>query len=371
MNQISKIIIITQSLKKDPCDCVWQTALQIHNRGIEVDVVWLGDRLSLGNILFNSRKLNKNKIQEFKMVKFLPFERFEIIKKINTLISLFLILSRQKKNTDKVFWIFEPFPFLGLQWLFNGKKIYDCIDNFSVISPEIEKAEKQLIEWVDAVFACNNTLFKELQKKTDNVYQVEQGFDLNSFQISDTSLQPKPFKNPLTFIFSGTICTRLDFPLLNSVIENQLADKFIFVGPIVKDFQPSKTFDNDIKKLFSFKNVEYLGVKSRSEIAEMIRSADACLIPYDVKKPFNTFSLPLKTLEYFYFGLPVFATPTPEMNNLKELVFPFETGQQFNGQVELVKKKGWSQAYRKRQRQFAVSQSWEVKVQHMLSIINP
>lgn len=362
------VVIITESLSIDPCDCVMQTALQLSKKNIPVEIYWLSDRsfFSISKLINKKNFSVEKNITQRTIIKWIPFERFYLVKKANTYLNLLLFLAG-KLRAKNIYWIFEPFDFYFIGNFLKGYKIYDCIDNFSVLSPQIKKSEKKLINIVDIVFACNQTLFKEMRKKTQKTVLVPQGFDEEIFKKQIGAVErPLRFHPSINFIFVGTICTRFDFPLLSLVIKNNPKCKFTFVGPIVKNFQPTETFDQDLKVLFNFENVEYLGVKSRDEVARLIKNSDVGLIPYDTKNLFNKYSLPLKVLEYFYFGIPVFATPNPEMKQLKDLIFIFNTDREFEEQKKKLIQNGWQKEERKKQRQFSESQSWQKKVSLIL-----
>ncbi len=368
-----EVTIITTSLRNDPCDYAKQTMREISKAGLPVSIIWLSERKNsiqwcYDHLLHTTRSTSPSEIE---ICKIIPFERFEVIKKLNTLLNLFFILTTKKyASEENVFWIFEPFPFFPIKKLFHGTKIYDCTDYFPAISPKVEKTENELINFVDAVFVCNSTLYKKMKKKTSKVFQVEQGFDEETFSsvenLTLNSIRYTKHNEKLTFLFVGTICSRIDFTLLHEVITDNPHIKFVFVGPILKDFQITPTFDQDVENVFTLKNVKYLGVKKRKEIAQLIKNADACLIPYSINNLFNTFSLPLKTLEYFYFGKPVFAIPTPEMKKLKDLVFCFKNKEEFKENIQRLEQEGWNTRVRKRQHHFSLQHTWSKKVHHIL-----
>ena len=161
---------------------------------------------------------------------------------------------------------------------------------------------------------------------------------------------------------------RLDFSLLHELVGHCKNYSFVFVGP--RQIHPVDTGLNTmghIQRLLAQRNVHWIDVQPRKTLAYLMRAFDVALIPYDIRQEFNRFCFPMKILEYFYLGKPVVSTPIQELIRLSPFVSIASNASEFHRQIRDILKNGWSKQLQKKQRQFAIDNSWENKIEKIFS----
>jgi glycosyltransferase involved in cell wall biosynthesis len=114
-------------------------------------------------------------------------------------------------------------------------------------------------------------------------------------------------------------------------------------------------------------NVHLLGRRSYESLPEYCKAFDVAILPFVVNE-LTLAANPLKLREYLAAGLPVVATPLPEILKLNALVRMARTPEEFLREIEVLLKEG------KRGPDPAVSvlmerESWDQKVEELSEII--
>ena len=123
----------------------------------------------------------------------------------------------------------------------------------------------------------------------------------------------------------------------------------------------------DTSALRALPNVHLLGRCSYQSLPAYCRAFDVAILPFVVNE-LTVAANPLKLREYLAAGLPVVATPLPEVLKLNELVRMAQTPQEFLNQIEALLKDG------RRGPDAAVSllmerESWDQKVEELSAIV--
>lgn len=387
MNIPKNVAIIIPSInpKTSVCDVVNQTAQELGKLSF-VLIIQVREGKSIKEILSgHDFKLfsKQNHAYYFTPIDILPFKRFLVIKKINiicNIIALQFFLLLKKKN-QVVLWNFFPHvAYLNSLFFIKKTVLFDIVDFFTSQNKKIQqKLDKQkifLLKNADHVFAISQTLKKRYQQlHKRKIAIVPQGFDLEGFACNKkraiTVATTKEKKPRIGFI--GGINDRLNYDLLNKVIPENPNIEFVFCGPITVDENISGySYPARVDKLLSHKNVKHIQRKKRSELLAIIETFSICMIPYDIKLPFNLYCYPMKIFEYFYAGKPVLSTPILELthNSFNGLVFTGNTKTSWQKHIDMLLYTSWPELKRAKQRQMALDNEWKGKITKILEIIS-
>ncbi len=133
---------------------------------------------------------------------------------------------------------------------------------------------------------------------------------------------PKPIA-----LYTGMIDSRLDWRLISHAASNLPNASFVLAGPK----------DSGFKGWTRPENVYFVGPVSHAELPQLMASATAGIIPFDVHNRMDLIQgiRPLKLLEYMAAGLPVVCARWPEVENMHSPAWLYAHKQEF---VDLVHK---------------------------------
>ena len=359
----SLIIVPFNSLIDDVCDYSDQTIKILNKKGHQVLGIALGNPVSISHDFlkimrgdFIIKKSSRNHV--LKPIMFLPFQRFEFIKRINLIINILIInFAFADSKRKKIMWFFEPkYAKTFLSFLKKDISVYDCVDYFSG-NKSLKKENEYVIKNSDKVFVNSSTLKNKYSSLRKDIVKVPLGFYDPKIGLKKTKNKDKQ----RTFCFIGSIGERIDFNFLNKLLKSRKKDKVFFLGPLSLD----KTNKRKFSKLIKEKKISWLGNFTKQETLEKISEFDAGLIPYK-KTPFSINSFPMKVMEYFYLGMPVVSS---QINELK--LFP--------GHVYFPELDGWnnlgnflkiSDKKSAEKRKIALMNSWDKKVSSILRYLD-
>lgn len=184
-------------------------------------------------------------------------------------------------------------------------KVYHCVD--PIIVPFDQKhglvSEKQIVEQSDVVICTSKQLYADKIKLNPQSFFVPNAADsTHSSKALDVALPVhESLRNiPAPVIgYLGAIERRMDYPLLQKVVEINPDKSFVFAGPVDAGFVPDWMKET--------KNVYLTGKVSYNEMPGVIKGFDVALIPFKKDEVSNTI-FPLKLFEYLGAGKPVVAT---------------------------------------------------------------
>lgn len=357
----SVIVIPFNALLTDVCDYAEQTARLLAKENLVLGVA-LGNPISpyrqLGQFLRGQFLPKHWGIRVLRPVMIVPFQRFELIKRFNLFLNILILnLWLLMANRRKILWFFEPrylSPFL--KWLVVDFSLFDCVDYFTGYK---EWQSEQIFCLKKATFVTvnSNILKNKYGSIREDLHQVPLGFSIHAMPKMSAFHR---LNSPLKFGFIGAVGERLDFVFLRQLLRHRPKDNFIFIGP--QTFTKSKTGERK-RSLFSAmlknKRVTWLSQLSREEAWKHAQQFDVGLIPYEAKSLFDRHSFPMKTMEYFYAGLPVLSSLIEELKNYPDLVFMPQLKGWQNLNIFL---KTWSAKQKDHQRQIALKNTWKMKL---------
>ena len=243
----------------------------------------------------------------------LPFPYSRIAQAINARLLLRFIRRWLQKSGDAPLIVvtFLPTPLVRsvIDSLDPAVVVYYCIDRLAESSPgarRIADSEAKLVAEADLVFVTSNNLYESAARMTSNIEVLASGVSFAAYERArNARTQPHPAFEGLgrpVIGFSGTIRDSTDTSLLADAVTLAPDLNFILVGPQM----------TNVKSLARLRNVRLTGAVPYEAVMDYVVRFDVGLLPY-VLNPFTAGIMPLKLKEYLAGGLPIVATPLPEV----------------------------------------------------------
>ena len=358
-----------------------QTAKILSKKNIVICFLW-EDALSIKQYITFRKKPeflrhHSKNIFLYSPVHVIPFRRFKLITNLNLLVNVMIvkllidIIARKFGRKRKIAWIFHP-NFHYFSRLLGRKYVivYDCIDFFAMGSREekleIANNEQNLVQKADLVVANSKVLRKHLLKYRKDAHLVPQGFRLDQYLKYKNNKKAKREKPLIGYI--GAVNYRIAYNLLIQLAKRNPKWNFIVSGPILEKEKITKEQSREMGTLFNLPNVRY-ELRNKKEMPQIISEFDIAMIPYDIFQDFNKYCYPMKLFEYFYLGKPVVTTPIEELKRFPKFVKIGKTAEEWEWNIKNLLSKPWPIRYKRRQRKLARENSWQNKIEKIMSYI--
>jgi len=247
-------------------------------------------------------------------------------------------------------------------------KVYHCLDPL-ILPFDIRHgvvSEELLINNSDVVLCSSKQLYTEKILLNPHTYFVPNAADLSHSQKAlDTNLLVSDLisgiAKPVIGYF-GAVERRMDYQLLQKVIEMNPDKNFVFVGPVSKEFVPDH--------FFQYSNLTFTGSVPYEAMPSIIKGFDVALIPFKKDEVSRTI-FPLKLFEYLGAGKSVVAT---DFNmDLKDFtgdsVAYCSDADSFSKAIHTALL-GNNDEQKSKRIAIAASNTWEKRVSEMAEIIN-
>ena len=243
--------------------------------------------------------------------------------------------------------------------------IYHCVDEFSKFTGTDETAilemERGLMEKADMVVVSSSRLYETKRRYNPNTFLVTHGVDVAHFRSACLDAIRAPadcaeLQRPVIGFF-GLIADWVDLEVVRYLASARPQWSLLLIGEI----------QTDTSALRELSNVHLLGRRSYQSLPAYCRAFDVAILPFVVNE-LTVAANPLKLREYLAAGLPVVATPLPEVLKLKGLLRTASTPEEFLNQIEALLNEG------KRGPDPDVSrlmerESWDHKVEELSRIV--
>ena len=328
---------------------------------------------------YRSNNLVRNKISndldniEIKGIFGLPFEKYNLIQKISSIIIRFQL----KKIIDKfdLVWITHPDLFETIKNILPNdiRIIYDCMDDSlefpylksnSALTEKILRNEEELIKKSDIVFASSDYLRCKLidrYKITKNIYvinnavsldKIHSGYDLKiPFYIEN-----KFKKTKIKLSYTGTISRWIDMDILLESLKRFKDITYMFFGP--KEINLPK-----------HNRLLYFGPIEHKYIFNIMKQSDALIIPFKLNELVLSVN-PVKLYEYIFSGKPSIVIEYGETLKFKNYVYLYKNKDDYFNLIEkLVNNDLPPKRNLEESRNFALNNTWEKRIKGMVNII--
>lgn len=183
--------------------------------------------------------------------------------------------------------------------------IYFCMDDFLELpgtSPHMmDVMERRLLARADAVVATAQRLVEKKRCAAGRGWHLPQGVNYAHF-AEPRPVPPELARLPRPIIgFAGGVGAAVHADTVAAIARANASGSVVLVGPVTL---PAGTFGE--------RNVHLLGPRPYADLPAYVQAFDAGIIPY-VENDWTRAVDPLKLLEYLAAGIPVVASPLPEV----------------------------------------------------------
>jgi glycosyltransferase involved in cell wall biosynthesis len=254
----------------------------------------------------------------------LPFHRYRIVRELNRRLLPALVKRAMRRLglQRPVLWAYVPQAEVLLDALDPELVVYHCVDDIAaqerIDTASFRAAEVRFAARADLALASAPALGKRLREISSNVIDAPNVADTELFS---KALEPGPLDPAMAalpeprIVFTGAIVAmKLDLELLAELARLRAAWSFALVGPIGPG-EPNA----DISAIAGEPNIHLLGPRTYPELPDVLRAADAGMIPY-ARNTLTASIFPMKVYEYLAAGLPVVATPLPALAEVADVL---------------------------------------------------
>jgi glycosyltransferase involved in cell wall biosynthesis len=217
-----------------------------------------------------------------------------------------------------ILWGYVPHAEVLIDVLKPSLVVYHCVDDLAaqkgVDAKSFRASEQRFAAHADLVLASAPSLSERLRRISDRVLDAPNVADVDFFAtaLADGPVDQAVARLPAPrIVFNGAIvATKLDVELLAELARTRRDWSFALVGPI--GLGDPRT---DVSTLRREPNIHLLGPRPYQMLPDVLRGADAAVIPYAVNA-LTASVFPMKVYEYLAAGLPVVATPLPALEGV-------------------------------------------------------
>jgi glycosyltransferase involved in cell wall biosynthesis len=245
-----------------------------------------------------------------------PFDRWGPFRKLNAKLLTSAIRAARVARTDRAPILVTTIPNAAgvVGEIDESASIYYCVDEFSEWPGADRKTmialEDELLAKVDLVVATSEALFEAKSQKHARVRLLRHGVDWERFRDGVGTVPPELAALPEPRIgFPGLIDGRIDVDLVAEMATVLPDAQFVFIGPRQLPVGP----------LDALPNVRFLPAVPYDDMAAVLHAFDVGFLPYLENRLTERIN-PLKIREMMASGIPVVATPIPEVRRMGGLV---------------------------------------------------
>jgi glycosyltransferase involved in cell wall biosynthesis len=301
----------------------------------------------------------------------LPLHRYAAVRALNR-----RLLRAQVRRAARglglrrpILWAYVPQAEALIETLDPELVVYHCVDDIAaqegVDTASFRAAERRFAARADLVLASAPALAARMRELSGNVLYAPNVADTELFARALAPGSPDPAMAALPrprIVFTGAIVAKkLDVPLLAALARARPGWSFALVGPIGMG-DPG----TDVSALEGEPNIHLLGARTYTQLPDVLRAADAGLIPY-ARNELTESIFPMKVYEYLAAGLPVVATPLPSLREVAEVA----TASDAEGLARLLEEAIAADglARRAERSRAAAAHSWERRLEEIAAAI--
>jgi glycosyltransferase involved in cell wall biosynthesis len=253
----------------------------------------------------------------------LPLHRSRIARALNRRLLPVLVRrgARRLGMRRPILWAYVPQAEVLIDALEPSLILYHCVDDIAaqdrIDTASFRAAEARFAARADLVLASAPALAERLRRISENVLDAPNVADSELFSraLGPGPLDPGMAALPTPrIVFTGAIvAAKLDLPMLAELARLRPSWSFALVGPIGPG-EPRA----DVSQISGEPNIHLLGPRAYGELPDVLRAADAGLIPY-ARNALTESIFPMKVYEYLAAGLPVVATPLPALSGVADV----------------------------------------------------
>ncbi|MBA3809906.1 MAG: glycosyltransferase [Solirubrobacterales bacterium] len=301
----------------------------------------------------------------------IPLHRYRLVRALNKRLLAILVrrASRELGLEHPILWGYVPQAEDLIDTLEPSLIVYHCVDDIAaqerIDTASFRAAEARFAARAGFVLASAPALAARLRMISANVIEAPNVADTDLFA---GALDPGPMDHAMAalpsprIVFTGAIVSiKLDMALIAELARLRPQWSFALVGPI----GPGDPH-TDVSSLRAEPNIHLLGARSYAQLPEVLRAADAGLIPY-ARNELTESIFPMKVYEYLAAGIPVVATPLPALAGLADVASAPDAA----GIAALLDEAlaADSEERRRARSQRAAAHSWQARLQEIAAAV--
>ncbi len=246
-----------------------------------------------------------------------------------------------------------------------SKVIYYCVDEYSRFSGTdaagILEMEGRLMRAAQLVVVSSTRLLETKRPYNDNTVLIPHGVDVSHFRkacLAETAVPPDMPSRGRVIGFFGLIADWVDVDVFRHLAASRPDWDIVLIGDV----------RTDVSALDGLPNVHLLGRRPYESLPAYSKGFDVAILPF-ISNELTLAANPLKLREYLAAGLPVVATPLPEVRRMGDCVATAATPDEFLGEIERLIEAG--RCGPDLEASHAVDpESWDHKVEQLSALID-
>lgn len=236
---------------------------------------------------------------------------------------------------------------------YQGKVVYDCMDNHEFLYPDRKRVEKVLRQERRLMQSCSLLLVSSLwlKQKADMMAGMEKSLLLRNAPGIEAVYPPEASgkKAVYTLCYIGTIAEWFDYSLLAYSLECCSNIQYRLIGPC--------------KNKKEIPGIFYSGVLGREYLGTAAMETDCLIMPF-VLNPLVEAVDPVKLYEYIALGKCIVSVYYPEIERFEDFVYFYHTKEEYVSLLSELAEQGFAPKYdRKMQGEFLAENTWEKRYQ--------
>jgi hypothetical protein len=306
-------------------DALWQRHQQLFTRFPPSWRILFIEPTSIPVLLRQPKRFFTRKYLNIEIIS-LPsiplIDRSKNLRWINDFFISFWLRSILKKKNMKepVLFYYEPRYSTLIGKLQEKLVILDYIDDklaFSNVPVWMKTYMDNLIKKANLIFVASSYLYKNILKtRTDNVYLIGNGVDVDHFRkaMTDISIPDDiaKIKKPIVG-YVGALSDWVDFDIIRAISRQYPDLSIVLVGP---EFPGAKS---EIESLKQYPNIFILGARPYEILPNYLRAFEICIIPFKINE-LTLSSNPIKFYEYISSGKNVISVNLPEVKPFDRVI---------------------------------------------------
>ncbi len=237
---------------------------------------------------------------------------------LNTIIKKVKIRKLIKILQPEYIYITDPEQIGWLDEGFDGKIIYDCMDDHFGLARDsyrrkrVLDCEITLLKRADYIFISSQYLRETLLQRykynfAEKAVILRNGFD-GKIEVVENGFKKNP-KEKFRLCYFGTIFDWFDFELLQKSINDFPDIEYMLIGPVRQGMEIPKC-----------DQIKYLGTVEHDLLYETTRSADCFIMPFIVDESIKAVD-PVKLYEYINFNKNIICVSYEEVCRFDKYVY--------------------------------------------------
>lgn len=301
---------------------------------------FIAEELSKNNnitVFFQKRYLQKGyQKRSYNHMNIIPLyviprgDRYRFLRKVNIIIKKNIIMKYAKKYDFD--WVYTTYPDqIDLIREFQGKIVYDCMDNHPAFisndeskKEELIKQEKELVTKADKIF-CSSEKLKQVLLECygyhleNKITVVRNGYDGKI--IDKSTIKLNKMKNRYILSYFGTISSWFNFEFIKKSLEDFPEIEYHLYGPVAGTQIPNSS------------RIKYFGTVEHDKLYSAVSDSDCFIMPFILNDLIQAVD-PVKLYEYINFNRNILCVYYKEIERFDPFVFFYNSYDSYKKQIE-------------------------------------